>query len=116
MTFDTNSTTRSEALANDAVAAYEVAREVFLARINALKTAPTHEDDGKDVNAMLTIMSRAISTAVDHTKRIEDDLSKSNGGMSTGTFDLDSARAEIRVRLACLRTAGDAGGVPVATD
>lgn len=116
MTFDTNSAARSEKLASDAVAAYEVAREVFLARINALKTAPTLEDDGKDVNAMLSTMSKAISTAVDHTRRIEDDFSKSNGGMSNGTFDLDSARAEIRVRLACLRAAGDAGDVPGATD
>lgn len=116
MTFETNnSTAKSEKLADDAVMAYQVARDVFLARIEALKTAPV-EDDGKDVQSMLMQLSRMISTAVDHTQRIEDDKSKSNGGMSNGAYDLEEARAEIGVRLACIRDASDAGGLSEGAD
>jgi hypothetical protein len=112
MTTETNSSAaRSKKLADDAIFAYEVARDVFMARINALKADPAIDDDTKDVNALLGLMSRAILTAVEQTRRIEDDICKSNGGMSDGTFDLDAARSEIGVRLACLSAASDAGGL-----
>lgn len=114
MTTETNSSeARSKKLADDAIFAYEVARDVFMARIKALKADPGSDENSKDVNTLLGQMSRAILIAVEQTRRVEDDICKSQGGMFHGAYDLDAARAEIGVRLACLSAASDAGGIPV---
>ena len=57
----------------------------------------------KDLKAMNAAFQLAVSTEV----KAREALAKQASQVGAGTLDLDAAREEIRLRLACLRAADD---------
>ena len=57
----------------------------------------------KDLKAMNAAFQLAMSTEA----KARDALAKHAPAVGAGTLDLDAAREEVRLRLACLRTADD---------
>ena len=66
----------------------------------------------KDVKAV----NAAFLWAMQQEGKARDAGSQRYGRGGGGTLDLEAARAEVELRLACLRRAGDDGTVPVGAE
>ncbi|MDJ0859384.1 MAG: hypothetical protein QNJ03_09910, partial [Dinoroseobacter sp.] len=65
-----------------------------------------------ELQRQLKDLREVTMTVIREEARIAEECRKLSGELSSGTYDLDAARTEIRSRLARLREAGGDGGFP----
>ncbi|WJY20511.1 hypothetical protein QTA57_11695 [Fontisubflavum oceani] len=100
---------RAERVVSQAMKAFEVTLEALEAAVDALRAeAATGE---QAVSKDLKAMNAAFLFALQMEEKARAAGDKHGAGPGAGQLDLDAARAEIDLRLACLRAARSGGGV-----
>ncbi|GAB5446718.1 hypothetical protein [Gymnodinialimonas sp.] len=101
---------RDEKLVLQAQDAFDRAVEALQASCRSLEQAP---DVGEgEVTKAVRQMNSAFIHTMEMREKAREAGCKRFGTGGSGQLDLDEARAEIGLRLACLRGAGHGGGVP----
>lgn len=90
-----------------ALKSFETAQEVLSGTLDHLRAEQArglgeYRKDIRDMNA-------ALMLTMDFERKARDAEHQRKGSIGAGQLDLDAARAEIGVRLACLRAAGGGG-------
>ncbi|WP_071691854.1 hypothetical protein [Nioella sediminis] len=93
-----------------ALEAFETAREVLRDTLKRLKAEEPVEST--EVPKHIREMNNALILAMGLEGKARDATGQRMGEIGAGQLDLDAARAEIGLRLACLRAAGGGGTVP----
>ena len=83
------------------------ALEGTLERLKDDETVP-----GTDIPKHINQLNSALMLALSLEAKARDATAQRQDRIGAGQLDLDGARAEIGVRLACLRAAGGGGAVP----
>lgn len=102
---------RAQRLLEQATVAFEITREALYDTVERLKAEKAAGSD--EVLKDLKQMNIALLTAMGMEEKARATEIRRTGGGGTGALDLDAARAEIGLRLACLRGPGGDGDVPV---
>ena len=97
-----------------ALEAFETAREVLRDTLKRLKAEEPVEST--EVPKHIREMNNALILAMGLEGKARDATGQRMGEIGAGQLDLDAARAEIGLRLACLRAAGGGGTVPGGTE
>lgn len=98
-------TTRADKTIRRAMDAFETTIDVLNEAVNKLKAE--YRAGEKAVMADLKAMNTAFSFAMAMEARARDAAGPHTQAKAAGTLDLDAAREEIGLRLACLRSAED---------
>ena len=100
---------RFQGMLEMAMEAFETTGEALRGTVNRLKAEePVSADEvGKRVRDMNAALLQVLSLE----GKARDATGQRIGQIGAGQLDLDAARAEIGVRLACLRAAGGGGDV-----
>ncbi|MGI3187283.1 hypothetical protein [Nioella aestuarii] len=106
--FDEDHTPFQEMLGG-ALEAFETAREVLRDTLKRLKAEEPVESS--EVPKHLRDLNNALILAMGLEGKARDAAGQRMGEIGAGQFDLDAARAEIGLRLACLRAAGGGGDI-----
>lgn len=88
-----------------AMAAFETTIQALEAAVAELRDEACL--DPRTVMGDLKVMNTAFAHALQMEAKARENGEKFAGRAGTGALDLDAARAEIGLRLACLRSAGD---------
>ena len=91
--------------------AMDVAVEVLESALDAARARRDSGEDDIDILKDLKDANAAFMLAMQVQGKARDAGHSIFGTEGQGQLDLDAARAEIGIRLACLRDAGDGGGV-----
>ncbi|WP_341860993.1 hypothetical protein [Gymnodinialimonas sp. 57CJ19] len=106
---DPSDDTRDETLALQAQEAFDRAVRALQDSCTTLEQAP---DAGEgDVTKAVRQMNGAFLHTMEMREKAREAGCKRFGAGGAGTLDLDEARAEIGLRLACLRGSGHGGGI-----
>jgi len=92
-----------------ALETFETTREVLRGTLNRLKAEETVP--GAEIPKQIKEMNSALMLALHLEGKARDANGQRTGQIGAGALDLDAARAEIGLRLACLRAAGGGGGL-----
>ncbi|WP_306047834.1 hypothetical protein [Nioella sp. MMSF_3534] len=93
-----------------ALEAFATARQVLRGTLKRLKAE--EPVDASEVSKHVREMNNALIFAMGLEGKARDATGQRMGEIGAGQLDLDAARAEIGLRLACLRAAGGGGAVP----
>lgn len=105
---DTTEEERAIDVALQAQDAFDIAAELLQDSCKELRTLPTGGD--ADVTKSLRQLNAAFLLTMDLREKAREAGCKRFGSGGAGTLNLDEARAEIGLRLACLRGSGHGGG------
>lgn len=92
-----------------ALETFETTREVLRGTLNRLKAEETVP--GAEIPKHIKEMNNALILAMHLEGKARDANGQRSQHVGAGQLDLDAARTEIGVRLACLRAAGDGGAL-----
>jgi hypothetical protein len=90
--------------------AFATARQVLRGTLKRLKAEEPVESS--EVPKHIRELNNALILAMGLEGKARDATGQRTGEIGAGQLDLDAARTEIGLRLACLRAAGGGGAVP----
>jgi hypothetical protein len=93
-----------------ALEAFATARQVLRGTLKRLKAEEPVESS--EVPKHIRELNNALILAMGLEGKARDATGQRTGEIGAGQLDLDAARTEIGLRLACLRAAGGGGAVP----
>lgn len=103
-------TARVETMLARAMKVFDTTQEVLEGTLDRLKAEEAVQ--GAEIPKHIKEMNSALMLALQLEGKARDATGQRIGQAGAGQLDLDAARAEIGVRLACLRAAGGGGDVP----
>ncbi|RMA42144.1 hypothetical protein D9R08_11895 [Rhodophyticola porphyridii] len=106
---DRNDLARAEGIVAEAMKAFDVALEVLSDAIDALRAEKTVGE--QEVTKDLRAMNNAYMFALQMREKARDAGDRHGAAAGGGGLDLDAAREEIGLRLACLEAASGGGRV-----
>ena len=100
---------RFQEMLDGAMEVFATTQEVLQGTLNRLKAeaAVQGNEIGKEIRDLNSVLMLALSLEA----KARDATGQRQERRGAGQLDLDGARAEIGVRLACLRAAGGGGGL-----
>lgn len=96
---------RSEKTIARAMTAFDTTLDTLQEAVETLKA--DYKNGAKDVIDQVRSMNKAFQSAMEAEAQARGSLRKQGIYIGSGSLDLDGARDEVRLRLACLRDAKD---------